>query len=105
MTSTFFKIVVIPGDLFGLFTTIILGELLGLFREVAWVIEVPRVDTTLVLEILGRLTEIVVLIGVDFVTVEVVIIPAVTGELLDRLLDGAAVVVDSFEVGLILRFG
>ena len=83
----------------------ILGELLGLFRVAAWVIEGARVDTTLVLEILGRLTEIVVLIGVDFVTVEFANNPVDTGVLFNRPLDGAAVVVDSFEAGLILIFG
>ena len=81
MTSTFFKIVVIPGDLLGLFTTMILGELLVRLRGLLipttlpptvattppWVfIEGARVVSPeeFVLEILGRLTEIVVFIGV-----------------------------------------
>lgn len=78
MTSTFFKIVVMPGDLLGLFTTMILGELLvrGLLIPTTpptvattppWVfIEGARVVSPeeFVLEILGRLTEIVVFIGV-----------------------------------------
>ena len=86
-----------PGDLLGLFTTIIRGELFGFPFPVTTPppLDGASVDIVLpaVLEILGRLTEIVVLIGgeVTFVTVDVA-----------RCAGGLLLEVDSLGFGLSL---